>query len=111
MRKNEVKTIVRHIDRLARNLNARGRRRYADGPDQQQKLENAKYGVEVWTRKPLNPSVPMHAKYVYPQYVENEEFDKLKKLVQKDLKSGEEFIKSANRLITFCNIAIKAQRG
>ena len=30
MKNSEMKTIIRHIDRLTRNLNARGRRRYAD---------------------------------------------------------------------------------
>lgn len=44
MKNSEMKTIIRHIDRLTRNLNARGRRRYADGPDQQQKLKRR----QVW---------------------------------------------------------------
>lgn len=113
MKNSEMKTIIRHIDRLTRNLNARGRRRHADGPDQQQKLKDAKYGAEVWAKKSLNAVVGLttHCKFLYPQLIEKEEFDKLKNSVQKDLENGEKFVDAMKRLITFCDIAIKAQRG
>lgn len=113
MKNSEMKTIIRHIDRLTRNLNARGRRRYADGPDQQQKLKDAKYGAEVWAKKSLDTVVGLttHCKFLYPQLIEKEEFDKLKKSVQKDLERGEKFVDAMKRLTTFCDIAIKAQRG
>lgn len=113
MKNSEMKTIIRHIDSLTRNLNARWRRRYADAPDQQKKLEDAKYGAEVWAKKSLDAVVGLttHCKFLYPQLIEKEEFDKLKKSVQKDLERGEKFVDAMKRLITFCDIAIKAQRG
>ena len=113
MRKNEVKTIVRHIDRLTRNLNARGRRRYADAPDQQQKLKlkNAKYGAEVWARNAADAAIRIHTKSTYKPLVENEEFDKLKSIVQKDIENCEKFVDATKELIKYCDEGIKAQRG
>lgn len=113
MKNSEMKTIIRHIDRLTRKLNARGRRRYADGPDQQQKLKDAKYGAELWAKKSLNAVVGLttHCKFLYPPLIEKEEFDRLKKSVQKDIENGEKFVDAAKTLIKYCDIAIKAQRG
>ena len=56
MKNSEMKTIIRHIDRLTRNLNARGRRRYADAPDEQQRrnIESAAQAVKNWSRKVLD---------------------------------------------------------
>ena len=113
MKNSEMKTIIRHIDHLTRKLNARGRRRYADAPDQQQKLKlkNAKYGAEVWARNAADAAIRIHTNSTYKPLVENEEFDKLKQIVQKDIEYCEKFVDATKELIKYCDEFIKAQRG
>lgn len=47
MKNSEMKTIIRHIDRLTRNLNARGRRRDAANDSSREQINNVKASIKV----------------------------------------------------------------
>lgn len=113
MKNSEMKTIIRHIDRLTRNLNTRGRRRYADGPDEQQRrnIESAALGVKNWARRTLDAlfDIQSDCKTLFPQMAKDAEFEQIKKLAKKDIDSLKTVVKALNQMMAFCDEGIKAK--
>lgn len=113
MKNSELKTIIRHIDRLTRNLNARGRRRYADAPDEQQRrnIESAASAVKNWSRKVLDAlfDIQSDCKNLFPQMAKDAEFEQIKKYAKKDIDSLKTVVKALNQMMEFCDEGIKAK--
>ena len=113
MKNSEMKMIIRHIDRLTRNLNARGRRRDFDAVDEQQRrnVESAALGVKNWARKTLDAlfDIQSDCKNLFPQMAKDAEFEQIKKYAKKDIDSLKTVVKALNQMMAFCDEGIKAK--
>ena len=113
MKNSEIKTIIRHIDRLTRNLNARGRRRYADAQDEQQRrnIESAASAVKNWSRKVLDAvfDIQNDCKNLFPELAKNGDFEQIKKFAKQDIDGCKTLVKALNQVIAFCDEGIKAK--
>lgn len=119
MKKSEIKTIVRHIDRLTRTLNVKGRRRDAVSEEemqqhvverQREKKQNAASGIKHYSVKVLNDILDIQndCKSLFPNLAKRADFESIKKFAKKDIDSLKNVAKSLNEVIAFCNEGIKA---
>ena len=110
MKNSEMKTIIRHIDRLTRNLNARGRRRYADNALELDKArsnvrhENAlidRIGSSIVFNSQMNDRLA--------QKMGKRSFELIKDNAEGLLKKEcKEVVTRLKTLIKYCDIAINA---
>lgn len=112
MKNSEMKTIIRHIDRLTRNLNVKGRRRDAAEDDQQRRnIESAASAVKNWSRKVLDAvfDIQNDCKNLFPELAKNGDFEQIKKFAKQDIDGCKTLVKALNQVIAFCDEGIKAK--
>ena len=120
MKNSEMKTIIRHIDRLTRNLNARGRRRDAVSEEEKQrhvverqrekKLNAAVSGMKQSSIKALNDmfDIRIECNSRFQNLAKRADFESIKNLAKKDIDSLKNVAKNLNQVIASCNKGIKA---
>lgn len=109
MKNSEMKTIIRHIDRLTRNLNARGLRRYADNAFDDAVIkvrwENdaiGKLGNTIVFNSNMNERLAQKRDKRTIELIKSN----AKGLLEKECK---DVVTHLKELIKYCDIAIKAQ--
>lgn len=111
MKNSEMKTIIRHIDRLTRNLNARGRHRYAD---------NAFDDAVINARRENDAISKIGNMFVFysgtnerfAQKRDKRSIEVVKQTAESLLKKEcKDVVTHLKALIKYCDIAIKAQEG
>lgn len=111
MKNSEIKTIIRHIDRLTRNLNARGRHRYAD---------NAFDDAVINARRENDAISKIGNMFVFysgtnerfAQKRDKRSIEVVKQTAESLLKKEcKDVVTHLKALIKYCDIAIKAQEG
>lgn len=109
MKNSEMKTIIRHIDRLTRNLNARGLRRYADNAFddavinvRRQNDKIGRIGKSIVFNSDANERLAQKRDKRTIELVKSN----AKGLLEKECKDVVTYLKE---LIKYCDIAIKAQ--
>lgn len=119
MKNSEMKTIIRHIDRLTRNLNAKRRRRDAGSEEemqrhvverQREKKQNAALGVKHYCVKVLNDMLDIQndCKSLFPDLAKRADFESIIKSAKKDIDSLKNVAKDLKQVIAFCNEGINA---
>ena len=116
MKKSEMKTIIRHIDRLTRKLNVKGRRRDADNDWSREQIERA--------RETIKARCALNAKYlrelvedcmsggIFEIEANKEDFTSVKKLCQSVIKTHIPMIvERFKNIMKECDLGIKAQKG
>lgn len=115
MKNSEIKKIIRHIDRLTRSLNARGRRRdAADSDEQRKEIERAKAGVKTWSQKALDAArdIQIGCKSLDSKFADFGDFEQCKRLAKQDVERNcKALVKALNQVVDFCDDGIKAQRA
>lgn len=118
MKNSEMKTIIRHIDRLTRNLNARGRRRDAISEEErkrrvverqrQKKTQNAVSGTKQSSIKALNDifDIGNDCKFLFLKLAKRADFESIKEFAKKEIDSLKNVNKNLNQVIAFCNKGI-----
>ena len=119
MKNSEMKTIIRHIDRLTRKLNVKARRRDA-GPEeemqrhvverQREKKQHAASGVKHYCTKVFNDMLDIQndCKSLFPDLAKRADFASIIKFAKKDIDSLKNVAKSLNQVIAFCTEGLKA---
>lgn len=115
MKKSEMKTIIRHIDRLTRKLNARGRRRdAADENQQRETVEFSKGTINAYSKKMAGKLSILASVFRddFPKFADQEDFDRVKRyaksISERDCK---QLASLMDNFINLSDKAIKAQRG
>ena len=116
MKNSEMKTIIRHIDRLTRNLNVKGRRRDADNDWSRKQIESARETIKARCR--------LNAKYlrelvedcmsggIFEIEANKEDFTSVKKLCQSVIRTHiPEIVERFKTIMKECDEGIKAQKG
>lgn len=114
MKNSELKTIIRHIDRLTRNLNARGRRRdAADDNQQRETVEFSKGTIKAYSKKMAGKLSVLASVFKddFPKFADQGDFESVKRyaksISERDCK---QLTSLMNNFISLSDKAIKAQR-
>lgn len=115
MKNSEMKTIIRHIDRLTRKLNVKARRRDAISmkpvKDLSLKKSALKHQCDVMSQM-LEGCDKEFSKSGYVQKkINSEDFESAKKYTESFAREIKRFDKVAVSILTLINEAIKIQRG
>lgn len=116
MKNSEMKTIIRHIDRLTRSLNVKARRRDAfsfsmNDKDLSLKKNALKHQCDVMSQM-LEGCDKEFSKSGYVQKkINSEDFESAKKYTESFAREIKRFDKVAVSILTLINEAIKIQRG
>lgn len=112
MKNSEMKTIIRHIDRLTRNLNVKGRRRDAfsmDDKDLSLTKSALKHQCDVMSQM-LEGCDKEFSKSGYVQKkINSEDFESAKKYTESFAREIKRFDKVAVSILSLINQAIKQQ--
>lgn len=114
MKNSELKTIIRHIDRLTRNLNARGRRRdAADDNQQRETVEFSKGTIKAYSKKMAGKLSVLASVFKddFTKFADQGDFESVKRyaksISERDCK---QLTSLMNNFISLSDKAIKAQR-
>ena len=115
MKNSEMKTIIRHIDRLARNLNVKGRRRDAVDDRAREQIDNIKATIKsrcVFIAKQLRElDQELISGGIYETEIKKEDFENIKKIAQSMINIiNSLIIARLKEVIKLSEEAIKAQK-
>lgn len=112
MKNSEMKTIIRHIDRLTRNLNARGRRRYADDATLDKAINDVRRYNDLIGRIADTIRFDSDSNERFAQLMTKRGIGAVKTNAEGLLKREcKDLVTHLKTLIKCCDIAIKATKG
>lgn len=114
MKNREMKTIIRHIDRLTRNLNARGRRRDASNDLSREQIDNIKATIKSRCALIEKQLIEIRRDFILGgifEDIEKEDFENIKKIAQSSTSIiNSQTIARFKEVIKLSEEAIKAQK-
>lgn len=114
MKNSEMKTIIRHIDRLTRKLNVRGRRRDASNDGAREQIDNIKATINgrcTLIAKQLRELRQDFISGGIYEEIKKEDFENIKKIAQSAISIiNSQTIARFKEVIKLSEEAIKAQK-